>query len=252
MQSIIITKDNGQRIAALLFLPHMYQYLVIICHGFRGKKENNSKICSFAEKLNPLGFGVLAFDFSGSGESDGDFSDITLSGQVEDLSAVIDYSHKTLGRPILLLGRSFGGSTILAGALDDERVQGYVFWSTPVDIQETFTRMIREDAYEQMIRGKPVTLDDEAGEYTLKASFVQDIYNHNLVENLKQIGKRPVLIIQGQEDEVVAVYNARYMYNGLCNVEMIIVDGADHRFLDKVQMREDITVNWLCKNFVSG
>ncbi len=249
MQSIIITKDNGQKIAALLFLPGTYQYLVIICHGFRGKKENNSKICTFAERLNTIGFGVLAFDFSGSGESDGEFCDITLSRQVEDLSAVINYSSSNIGRPMLLLGRSFGGSTILAGAADDKRIQGYIFWSTPVDIQETFTRLIREDGYEQMIRGNTVTLDDEAGEYTLKPSFVQDIYNHNLVDNLKQIGKRPVLIVQGQEDEVVSVYNARYMYNGLCNVEMIIVDGADHRFQDKVQLREEITLKWLRKNF---
>jgi dipeptidyl aminopeptidase/acylaminoacyl peptidase len=68
---------------------------------------------------------------------------------------------------------------------------------------------------------------------------------------LKKVHNRPVLIVQGQEDNVVAVYNARYMYNRLCNAEMVIVDDADHRFENKIRDRELITIKWLKKHFVN-
>jgi uncharacterized repeat protein (TIGR02059 family) len=80
---------------------------------------------------------------------------------------------------------------------------------------------------------------------------LEDIFRHNMDDYLKKVHNRPVLIVQGQEDNVVAVYNARYMYNRLCNAEMVIVDDADHRFENKIRDRELITIKWLKKHFVN-
>ncbi len=249
MQTLKIIKENQERIAALIFLPDSFNYLLITCHGFRGRKENSDRICAFADQINELGLGVIAFDFTGSGESDGEFSEITLTRQVQDLKTVIDYAYRTYKKPIILLGRSLGGSTVLAGGAEDSKVKGFILWSTPVELQQTFTRVM-EEAYEDLIKGKTVNISDESGAYHIKPTFVEDFYQHNMDDYLKQIRNRPVLIVQGQDDKVVAVYNARYMFNRLCNAEMVIVDDADHRFENKIRDREEITIKWLRKHFI--
>ena len=131
-ERIIETRDN-KKLAAYLWEPaEGDKYVLVICHGFRGAKENGGKVFAFADKLKKVGVGVVAFDFRGCGNSEGDFAAVTLSRQGEDLQAVIDHVHQAYGLPVILLGRSMGGSSVLAGASGDERVAGYTFWSTPV------------------------------------------------------------------------------------------------------------------------
>jgi pimeloyl-ACP methyl ester carboxylesterase len=82
LQNIKIINGRGEKLAAIIFRPGEDPHiLVIICHGFRGGKENGGRIYPFAERLNQLGVAVIAFDFGGSGESEGEFSNMTLSGQ---------------------------------------------------------------------------------------------------------------------------------------------------------------------------
>lgn len=248
MQSLTIVKDTRERIAALCSVPEDCDYLLIICHGFRGRKENTNRIFPFAQRINNLGMGVLAFDFIGSGESDGNFSDITLSSQARDLQAVINYADITWHKPIILLGRSFGGSTVLAGGTDSELVKGYILWSTPVDLIQAFTPLLEENDH-QFIHGRVLKTYDSYGEFYLKPSFIEDFYHHNMDEYLAKVGSRPVLIIHAQNDEVVPVYHARYLYHKLQQAEINIVDNTNHRFENKIKEREDITINWLKKHF---
>ena len=56
------------------------------------------------------GFGVLRFDFTGLGESEGDFADTNFSGNVEDLVAAADYLKEDYKAPTLLVGHSLGGA----------------------------------------------------------------------------------------------------------------------------------------------
>ncbi len=65
--------------------------LLIVCHGFSGSKEGGGKAISMGEYLSHHNITTLLFDFSGNGESDGKFEDITLSGQVEDLFSAVKF-----------------------------------------------------------------------------------------------------------------------------------------------------------------
>ncbi len=68
MQDLTIINKYNEKLAAYLFEPPANgQYMMVICHGFRGAKENGGKVFAFAQKLQGLGLGVLAFDFNGSG-----------------------------------------------------------------------------------------------------------------------------------------------------------------------------------------
>lgn len=145
MQTISINNKHGERLAAYLFLPGLKpRFFLIVCHGFRGAKENGGRIYQFANRVNGLGGGLLAFDFSGSGKSEGDFLHMTLTRQADDLRCVIDYLSIHYNLPLVLLGRSFGGSTVIAGGTG-EKVLAYILWSTPVFLTKTFATMIPDE-----------------------------------------------------------------------------------------------------------
>lgn len=250
MKDLIITNNYQEKLAALLVEPSEGgKNMVVICHGFRGTKENGGRIFTLAKKLQQLGMGVVAFDFRGSGSSDGDFEHITLSRQADDLKTVLDYVHDQYSLPIIALGRSFGGSTVLAGGGRDPRIAGYILWSTPFWLEQTFAQIIPEE-FRDMQKGKKVKICDAAGDYHLYPDLVQDFACHAMATYLEHINNRPVLIVHAHDDEVVEPGNAIYIHGKLKNSELFLLDNAGHRFQEKTALREQITIDWLKDRFV--
>ncbi|MGI5920652.1 MAG: alpha/beta hydrolase [Syntrophomonadaceae bacterium] len=252
METTEIINNRGQKLSALVFNARgKAAYTIIVCHGFRGTKINAGKIFSFADRLVDLDFNVIAADFAGSGDSEGEFADVTLSGQGEDLRCIIDYAWLRYKLPLILLGRSFGGSTLLVGGTDTNRVAGYIFWSTPIMLKDTFSAIITKET-ETLGESAIITLSDAAGVFQLKPGFIRDFDKHNMETYLRMVGSRPVLIVHGKADELVNPANAIYIHNHLVNSKLFLVDDADHRFLNHIKYREDLTINWLKENFPKG
>lgn len=244
MQQISINNRSDLKLSALLSVPADPHCLVIACHGFRGAKENGGRIYSLGEKLKQIGMGLLAFDFQGSGQSEGQYSDLTLTRQAGDLQDVINYADQQFQLPIIVLGRSFGGSTILAGASQDDRIVGYIFWSTTVFLKETFTGLNPALA-SQVEKGNTIMLTDEGGNYELDPDLFQDFANHNMDDYLRAIGNRPVLIVHGLADEMVPTKNAQHIAQLLPQAQLNLLEGADHRFTQHTAQREDLSIQWL-------
>ncbi|MEN6390973.1 MAG: alpha/beta fold hydrolase [Syntrophomonas sp.] len=235
---------GGRQLASLFFVPKEFTHIIIICHGFRGTRENGGRIYSFAERLNRIGLAAVAFDFSGSGQSSGAFADNTLSSQARDLKLVIEHSAKRFSRPIILLGRSFGGSTVLAGGSTDPRVAAFIFWSTPVQLEQTFRGMLQND-YDLLLNGRPITAQDDGGTFQIGPGLVADFSRHNFKDYTSRIGERPVLIVQGESDQVVPLINGRLLKSHLPNSTLWLLPEADHRFTQHTTWREVETVKWI-------
>ncbi|QGT99240.1 hypothetical protein SYNTR_0647 [Candidatus Syntrophocurvum alkaliphilum] len=237
-------KDANKHLASYIIMPEEEaKYILVACHGFRGGKENSGQLFEFAKKLNNIGIGVCAFDFSGCGESLGKFEDITLSRQVSDLKLVVDYLDNKYKLPIILLGRSFGGSTILA-AYDTDNIVGYILWSTPVLLKETFSTIFKDD-YLKLKNGSSVKINDDGDEFNLNPQLVQDFYNHDFILYLSNIEQKPVLVVHGLNDDVVDPKNAMIIKNYIKDCRLCLIKDADHRFANKEEEREEITLKWL-------
>ncbi|MCL2336669.1 MAG: alpha/beta hydrolase, partial [Firmicutes bacterium] len=91
-RQVQLINSCGLHLAGLFYSPAAAGGpVVIVCHGFNGGKEGGGNAKAMGEELGTLGFSTLLFDFSGVGESAGLFENITLSGQVDDLTSAVDW-----------------------------------------------------------------------------------------------------------------------------------------------------------------
>ena len=114
---------------------------VVLFHGFTGgRTEARFLFVGFSRLLARHGIASARFDFIGSGESEGDFTDMTLSGEIADAHAVLDWFGRRRGvdrSRVFLLGMSMGGSA--AGVVAGERggeVRGLVLWAPAGEVSE--------------------------------------------------------------------------------------------------------------------
>ena len=87
----------------------------LFAHCFTCGKDNLAAK-RIAEQLTMRGLGVLRFDFTGLGGSQGDFANTHFSSNVDDLVAAADHLRKTYAAPTILIGHSLGGTAMLAAA----------------------------------------------------------------------------------------------------------------------------------------
>src|SRR5690554_6935674 len=107
---------------------------VILFHGFTGDKLEPHRIfLKLSRRLAAGRTAMLRFDFSGSGESDGDFEEMTFSSEVREAEAIVDYAQSlptTDGENLGVVGLSLGGAVAatLAGRRP-EALRALVLWA---------------------------------------------------------------------------------------------------------------------------
>jgi putative redox protein len=242
-QKVQIENAREQRLAALtLHSEQSSRGWVIVCHGFTGSKEGGGKAMEMAETLSSqTGFSFILFDFAGNGQSEGRFEDLTLTHQIQDLHAVIDWSQKQKQGPVVTMGRSFGGSTVLAQAATDPGVQAVCTWAAPVHLPKLFSEVILSEADDEQ-----VVLAVENGTVHLKKDFVEDLSRHNLLQAAANLSPRPLLIVHGQRDDVVPVNDAKELYAAAAEPkELHIVPQGDHQFSTTSKQVWEVVGNWL-------
>ena len=101
-ERITFVNHRKQSLACTLHHPTTQPHaVVILCHGMESSKESE-KIVALSRQLSERGILALRFDFSGSGESEGKFEDITYSGEVEDLRALYPVLYPKTGHSLEL------------------------------------------------------------------------------------------------------------------------------------------------------
>jgi putative redox protein len=245
---------RGEKLAGGFHRPHgLPAASIIITHGFRGSKEGGGRAILLGEELARRGYAVLRFDFAGVGESEGEFSEITIERQVEDLLAavqwVVDYGTGPKV-PIVGLGRSFGGSTLIAAAAQDIKLDGVCLWATPFDLPGTFARIL-EEFFHRLKAGCPkVYLKDDKGNFALNATFVEDLYKYKLDPLLRQLSPRPILIIHGENDEVVGISQAWKAFQMALEPKVIqVIPQGDHQFTSTWELAWQALFAWLNQHF---
>ena len=231
-QKIIFANKSGENLAARLEMPidqHPYAY-ALFAHCFTCNKNLNA-VRNISRSLTQQGIAVLRFDFTGLGESEGDFTDTNFSSNVDDLIAAIQFLKTEYQAPDILIGHSLGGAAVLcAAALTPEAKAVVTIGSpfSPVHVSHLFSanmeKIEQDGAAEVNIGGRP---------FTVKKQFLDDIKEQELSQKINNLQKA-LLIMHSPQDRTVEVENAARIYQAARHPKSFIsLDGADHLLSNK-------------------
>ena len=109
---------NGETLAGLLELPEDEGAITafgLFAHCFTCGKDI-AAASRISRALAARGIALLRFDFTGLGNSDGDFANTKFSSNLQDLLAATQFLRENFAAPALMIGHSLGGAAVLAMA----------------------------------------------------------------------------------------------------------------------------------------
>tara|TARA_R110002124_G_scaffold5301_1_gene33176 strand:+ start:194175 stop:195389 length:1215 start_codon:yes stop_codon:yes gene_type:complete len=207
--------------------PHNY---AIFAHCFTCNK-NLLAVRNISRALTASGFGVLRFDFTGLGESEGNFEDTNFSGNVEDLIAASNFLAENYRSPTLLIGHSLGGAAVLFAAAQIESVKAISTIGAPSN-PEHVQNLLQSELDE--IQEKGIAEVNVGGRnFTIKKQFLEDLQTNSLKDVLKKM-RKSLLIMHSPQDTIVGIQNAEEIYIAAHHPKSFVsLDGADHLLNDK-------------------
>jgi uncharacterized protein len=227
-----VLTSGGVRLAAHLARPSAANVApgrpgLVIAHGFpSGPKSARSSGQTYPELAERLaadaGWTVLAFNFRGTGESDGHFS---IGGWLDDLRNAVDH---LLARGdidgVWLAGASTGGSLAICAAGEDERVRGVAALSARADFEDwaEHPRRFLEHAREiGVIRNAAFPPDVDA--------WIRELRETKPLSLAAKVAPRSLLLVHGADDDVVPAIDARALADCHGSADLRIIQGAGHR-----------------------
>lgn len=176
------------------------------------------------------GIGVLRFDFTGLGESEGAFGQ-GLSGDVQDVVCAARAMEATGRTPRLLVGHSFGGAAVLAAAGALDTVAAVAVIGTPFDAEHVLAHV--GEALEGVAPGQRVPVSIAGRDFELGADFIEDIRSHNQQARIANL-KRALLVLHSPVDDIVSVDNASEIFQAARHPKSFVsLDDANHLLTGK-------------------
>jgi dipeptidyl aminopeptidase/acylaminoacyl peptidase len=250
----IVFENEGQRIFGIVHLPltpppHPG---VLFCHGLGGHKTGKFRLyVMLSEMLAKRGIASMRFDFRGSGDSEGEFSDTTLEGEVKDAQIALD-TFRSLpsidSSRIGLFGRSFGGTVALMIAKTSGPVKSLATWAPLFDGDQWVEQWQTLHA-----PGVPEEYRHEALKINGQVpgnNFFKELFQMRIEEYLKDIEHLPLLHIHGEKDNIVTIDHADKYYEARGgmhhNTKFIRLPHSDHDFSHSKEqfVALDETVKW--------
>ena len=229
MKSTRITFPNatGTTLSARIDLPADRKplYFALFAHCFTCSKDLGA-VRNISRALTGAGFGVMRFDFTGLGHSEGEFSETNFSSNVADLHAAMDYLKAEHKEASLLIGHSLGGAAAIVAGAKAENIKAVATIGAPGDvghIKKLFSgdleKIKAEGHAEVQIGGRP---------FTIAKSFLDDLEKRDLASILGDL-RKPILIAHSPQDAVVGIANAAELFNAARHPKSFLsLDGADH------------------------
>jgi uncharacterized OsmC-like protein/fermentation-respiration switch protein FrsA (DUF1100 family) len=218
--------SSGDPLAGRLHLPlGRARGWALFAHCFTCSKDLRAARV-MAQTLSAQGVGVLRFDFTGLGESGGDFSDTHFSSNIGDLLAAATWLTEAHGPPDILLGHSLGGAAVLAAAGELPSCKAVVTVGAPSDPGHV-AHLFADAAPELAARGEAV-VQLGGRPFKVRQSFLDDIAESELLPRVTAL-RRAVLILHSPQDNTVGVEHAAKIYAAARHPKSFVsLDGADH------------------------
>ena len=197
--------------------------------------------------LTSAGIAVLRFDFTGLGQSGGDFANSNFTSNVEDLVRAASFLGATRQAPSILIGHSLGGAAVLAAAAGIPEVRAVVTIGAPADprhilalIGDQLAGLNNSESVEISLGGRP---------FKVGRQFLDDLDSHSQHERIAHLSAA-LLVLHSPTDQIVSIDNAREIFDAAHHPKSFVaLDGADHLLTNAVDAKfaADIISAWVTR-----
>jgi uncharacterized OsmC-like protein/pimeloyl-ACP methyl ester carboxylesterase len=216
----------GTNLAASLDLPSSEpRAFALFAHCFTCSKDTLAA-SRISAALATHGIGVLRFDFTGLGGSEGDFANTNFSSNLADLMAAAAWLRKRHRAPAILVGHSLGGAAVLATARDIPEVAAVATIGAPFD--PAHVRHLLAPALPEVAATGEAEVTLGGRHFRVKKQFLDDLADRNSREALAALGKA-LLVFHSPRDMTVDIENAAQIFMAARHPKSFVsLDDADH------------------------
>ena len=230
------TNSQGHVLAARLDMPtdDRPAAYALFAHCFTGSKNWNA-VRNIARALTQEDIAVLRFDFTGLGESEGDFSETNFSSNVDDIVSAANYMLSLGMPPQILIGHSLGGAASLMASHQIPSLKATVTIGAPADPEHV--KHLFDENIETIYEKGEANVVLGGRKFKIKKHFIEDLQNKNVDAALAKM-KTSLLILHSPQDKTVGIDNAATIYKRAKHPKSFVtLDGADHLLTDKDESR---------------
>ncbi|MSU74954.1 MAG: alpha/beta hydrolase [Candidatus Magasanikbacteria bacterium] len=228
--------SQGKKIVGVIECPEqLTARAVVFAHGLSNSKDpvDIPLLYRINNALLAAGYITMRFDFFGSGESDGQFCDKTISAMREnflDALTFLKIKHPEINW-IGTVGKSIGG-TVLALIGGDPRLSASVLMTMRYSLAPFFAKFWSGQD-EVNLSGKVPPTGAVKGKFSLSKNFFAELpqIDADVAKGLKQMARTLVVINEG--DEKISLESGREVYDNLSGIkELITIPGHDHELAE--------------------
>lgn len=212
-ESIVLT-NKGQKIFAILHRPlsDSKYPAILMCHGLGGHKTGKYRLyVNLAERLAKASIATLRIDFRGSGDSEGEFAEMTLEEEVSDALKALEFlsqdPHVDPDR-IGICGRSFGGAVAVVTARRFESIKSIALWAPVFNAEQWQERwkMVQSQSVSQETKEELIRINGMVP----GIEFFKQLFKMRIDHELADLSHIPLLHIQGEKDYIVYLEHAEH------------------------------------------
>jgi uncharacterized OsmC-like protein/alpha/beta superfamily hydrolase len=226
----VFQNAQGESLSGLLEMPSgAIKSYALFAHCFTCSKDNPAA-ARIALALADRGIAVLRFDFTGLGNSQGDFSNTNFSSNLQDLLAAARYLKQHYAAPELLIGHSLGGAAVLAVAQDLPQVNAVITIGAPATAAHV--KHLFADSYRELQNQPSVQVELAGRSFKIQSQFIDDLEKYNSVAHIGAL-KKALLIFHSPVDKVVSIDEAGRIFTAAKHPKSFVsLDHADHLLSD--------------------
>lgn len=226
-QRLFFKNAQGRKLAARLDLPVDEKPIAyaIFAHCFTCTKNFNA-VVNIDRALSREGIAVLRFDFTGLGESEGDFAETNFKTNVSDLVSAAKFLESEFEAPKLLIGHSLGGAAVLQAASEIPSCAAVATISAPFNLAQV-ARYLDKSKEEIDSSGESrIAIGGRA--FRLTKQFLDDLEQTRMEETLRNLN-RALLIFHSPVDTIVDIENAARIFKAARHPKSFVsLDRSDH------------------------
>lgn len=219
--------SRRQNLAGILDLPEGEPlFYGVFAPCFTCTKESHAAH-KVSRALAERGIGVLRFDMTGLGESEGDFAETNFSTRILDLVSACHAVAASYAAPKILIGHSISGTAALPAAKHVPSLQAVATLGSPRDPKYIIDKFKKNN--QMAVNGDMIELTIANYKVNVQKSFVDDMLSHDVVRETASYDRK-LFIFHAPHDEIANYENAEIIYDrATCDKELIrLSDSATH------------------------